>query len=304
MISIKETSDFQSLMEDVDGLKKDLDSIRKKYSSVLSEIDSSASSIDFNDWNDDIEKELNNYLSDDFKNGCNKISTDLESGNFVILYNSVSNLLTELLKCFQCKGKIDCLNNQLSNTSKTVQTGGEVTYDADGTAIIPTTDNFVYEELEKQLKLLKEELSGYVYNCNDYLKTISSITFVGTFNKVGINDLPGIDSSPSTCYNSIPDNLSEDYHPELIFDFEHGVDAAQNPITKFLRLFVNYPVSDQGLHFVYNEKDGCYYEVNQDLNNAGNVMNYEDIPEGESPSEYGYKPFSIDDINKLSVVVR
>ncbi len=305
MISITKDSDFKSIKKEVVVLKQDLDNIKNKFVAAMKEINNSAGSVDFSSWNDDIQKELDNYLNDDFKNGCDKISTDLESGNFVNLYNSVTNLITELGFCIDCKERIDKTETALTNTPAQVDVQDPYQQTNIYGEYQPNyVDNPAYTGLKKELSGYKIELDGYVVNCNRFLNNIASITFIGTFDSVGVNDSNMNNSLPSSVYNEIPDNLSEDYHPDILIDYEHGVDLAQNFLTRFLRLFTNYPVSEKGLHFVYNEADGCYYEINQDLNNANNVCLYDSIPAGESPGDYGYKPFSIKDINKMSVLNR
>lgn len=305
MISINKDSDFKSIKKEVVVLKKDLDNIKNKFVAAMKEINNSAESVDFSSWNDDIQKELDNYLNDDFKNGCDKISTDLESGNFVNLYNSVTNLITELGFCIDCKERIDNTETALTNTPAQVDVQDPYQQTNIYGEYQPNyVDNPAYTGLKKELSGYKIELDGYVVNCNRFLNTIASITFIGTFDSVGVNDSNMNNGLPNTVYNEIPDNLSEDYHPDILIDYEHGVDLAQNFLTRFLRLFTNYPISEKGLHFVYNEADGCYYEINQDLNNANNVCLYDSIPAGESPGDYGYKPFSIKDINKMSVLNR
>ena len=305
MIIITKDSDFKSIKKEVVVLKQDLDNIKNKFVAAMKEINNSAGSVDFSSWNDDIQKELDNYLNDDFKNGCDKISTDLESGNFVNLYNSVTNLITELGFCIDCKERIDKTETALTNTPAQVDVQDPYQQTNIYGEYQPNyVDNPAYTGLKKELSGYKIELDGYVVNCNRFLNNIASITFIGTFDSVGVNDSNMNNSLPSSVYNEIPDNLSEDYHPDILIDYEHGVDLAQNFLTRFLRLFTNYPVSEKGLHFVYNEADGCYYEINQDLNNANNVCLYDSIPAGESPGDYGYKPFSIKDINKMSVLNR
>ena len=305
MIKITKNSDFNSIKKEVEVLKKDLDNIKTKFIAAMKDVNSSAGSVDFNSWNDDIQKELDTYLNEDFKKGCDKISTDLESGNFVNLYNSVTNLNTELGFCIDCKARIDKTKEALRNTPKKVDVPDPYKQTNSYGEYQPNyVDNPAYIGLKNELDGYKIELDGYVVNCNRFLTTISSITFIGNFDKVGVNDSSMNNSLPSSVYNEIPDNLSEDYHPDIIIDYEHGVDLAQNAITRFLGIFKNYPVSEKGLHFVYNEEDGCYYEVNQDLNNAYNNISYDSIPAGESPAYYGYKKFSFKDINKMRVLKR
>ena len=311
MINITENSNFKRIKNDIELLKKDLDSIKTKYLSVIEEIDTSVSSVDFNSWNDDIQKKLSNYLNNDFKNDCNKISIDLESGNFISLYNSVTNLITELDYCIECKEQIDTKKEQIANTDEKVEepstmgTWDYISLSEHGGQYEPQyTDNPVYAKLSNELSSLNTELSGYVTNCNNYLNTISSITFVGSFDRVGINNSSINDYLPSSVYNTIPDNLSDDYHPDITIDYNHGVDFAQNFISKSLKFYRNYSVSEEGLHFVYNENDHCYYEVNQNLTDSTCNIAFNDIPDGESPFEHGYRQFSIDDLKKVNIVSR
>ena len=310
MKHVNKNSDFMNIYKAVDELKLELESIKKKYSSVLSEIDSSTSSISFNEWDDDIEDELDNFLSKDFKNGYGKISSDLEDGNFVSLYNSVVNLLQELFLCFDTKIKINSYKEQLKNTpEKVIDTeaynelsikdpSGGVSADE-----IPYTNNFVYDEMKNSITELDKKLDEHILKCNNYIDSISSITFTGTFDKVGVDDINGEFSRPDTYYNVIPETLSDDYHPDIIFDYDHGVDSIKNPILKFLKFGNIWSNSNDGLHFVYSEADGCYYEINQNLNNP-EVLRYDEIPAGDSPSKYGYRKFSISDMKNWSVIER
>ena len=311
MKNITVNSDFKNIKEDIEILQKDLDSIKTKYVSIIEEIDASARSLDFNSWHDDIQKELSNYLNNNFRSDCNKVSKDLESGNFVSLYNSVTNLVTELGFCIECKERIDAKKEQISNTAEKVEETPTLEYwdyaklsETGGQYEPQYVDNPVYTQLCNELSSLNTELSGYVTNCNIYLNIISSITFIGSFDKVDINESSINNYLPDCVYNTIPDNLSDDYHPDITIDYNHGVDSAHNIISKSMKLFRNYSIAEEGLHFMYNENDHCYYEVNQNLTDSTCIKAYDDIPYGESPFEHGYIPFSIDDLKKMSIISR
>ena len=61
---------------------------------------------------------------------------------------------------------------------------------------------------------------------------------------------------------------------------------------------------NNGLHFVYNEQDKCYYEINQNLNSTDSLFPYEKIPEGKSPKEYGYIPRTPEELAGSTIVDR
>lgn len=287
MISITSNSDFITLKKLMETLKSDLDSLKTSYSQAINDINGSAGNIDFSSWEDEIKNELNSYLTDDFKSSCEKISNDLESGNYVSLYNAVTNLITELDFCIDCKKRIENKKIELSNTDQQVQEPVNPWVPSDETGP-KYVDNPTYTALKNELLDLKEELDGYIMNCKNYLTTIASITFTGTFDKVNVNTNTPSSTSPSSVYNQIPDNLSEDYHPDIYIDSAHTIDLPGLWI-----LNENYSETSEPLHFVYNEQDKCYYEVTQNL--VGGERQYiGDSYKEESPGDYGYVGINFD----------
>ena len=277
---------------------------------------------------DDVQTKFQDFITNDVTKTKEDISSNLSGGSFLSLKNTVNQVKNDLTECKDAKQKYDAALKAVDSAQKAYNDAQQATARAsaenkEAAKDYESAKKTALDEANAAAKTAKSTLASKVNTTNTHFTELTQFVYNGA-GPAGSNGNGGAETPappttsepetaepdttepentvPDSWTNEIPDNIGKDgYYPDIYIDPSHGIDFSG---AWFLNQ--NYPRTSEGFHYVWNEGDQCYYEVHgDDAGNAGwftdnpdgsqtwnsNVYTpYNDIPEGESPSEYGYTP--------------
>ena len=208
-----EESQYTTEASNLESFHSAMESTGSQFTSQVetsnSNLDTAMSSVEGSWSDDDVFSKLKSMVNDTLKDGLEKIDTDVTSGSFLSLKNTVNLCKTCMDNCKQAKHNYDVAKNLFDRTSPT-----KTVDDPDNPGKKKTVDNDLYDtrqaDAEKKLNILKNKVAS----ANTHLYELAQFAFGGPSSKNNIGGQSttgagGIGATPQSDTPSTPEGIPE-----------------------------------------------------------------------------------------------